>query len=755
MLDSSITPNLQSLLAEAEQAFLSGNYEKALRFYEAVVQHSPDLKLAYWMYGLALLLQGQEAEAQMAWLAGMTDGTAEQVEAWQQELITILDTQADRLAQNQEIKAAWLLRQHLREIAPSALNNLLQGIDLSLQVEQFTISALAPALIALQQLDLVQLNTETIALIKLTTQRLLEQAFPDQQIVEWVKISLSLIKSPTQFTEQLLITSAQWAAKQRVPKLACQLAEVCLDIAPDDLEVWMHLANLYRQSQQWEQAIFAARRSLTLAQKPTQRLIAHELLLSNLINASGFGHEAKLALQEFEQQLQAFIQTKSVFTEDELNPRLFQSGFFLSYCQDTPAHNRSLQNQAIALCHDHLKTNYSQLYQKFQVRHVQVGQRRDRRPLKIGYLSHCFYNHSVGWLSRWLLLYHDRQQIEVHAYSINHKPVADLVQQQFEQWVDHLHLLAGESADIATQIFEDEIDILVDLDSLTLDVSCEILSFKPAPIQITWLGWDASGLPTIDYFIADPYVLPPPAQSYYTEKIWRLPKTYIAVDGFEVGVPTIRREDLHIPSDAVVYYSGQQGLKRHQDSIRWQLAIIKAVPQGYLLIKGSANRAMQDFFRQLAQEVGVDPTRLCFLRDVPSAMEHRANLTIADIVLDTFPYNGATTTLEALWMAIPLVTRVGEQFAARNSYTLMLNAGITEGIAWTDQEYVEWGIRLGQDVALRQDIAGKLQKSRQTSPLWNTQQFAREMEHAYQEMWADYIDEISLKSIPLTISELP
>ena len=110
------------------------------------------------------------------------------------------------------------------------------------------------------------------------------------------------------------------------------------------------------------------------------------------------------------------------------------------------------------------------------------------------------------------------------------------------------------------------------------------------------------------------------------------------------------------------------------------------------------------------------------------------------MVLDTYPYNGATTTLEVLWMGIPLVTRVGEQFAARNSYTMMMNAGITEGIAWTDEEYVEWGVRLGKDAALRQQISWKLQQSRQTAPLWNAKQFTHEMEKAYEQMWVKYLE---------------
>ncbi len=143
---------------------------------------------------------------------------------------------------------------------------------------------------------------------------------------------------------------------------------------------------------------------------------------------------------------------------------------------------------------------------------------------------------------------------------------------------------------------------------------------------------------------------------------------------------------------------------------------------------------------QLADEIGVNSDRLKFMPAVPLASIHRANLMLADILLDTYPYNGATTTMETLWMGIPLVTRVGQQFSARNSYTMMINAGITEGIAWTDEEYVEWGIKLGKDENLRQQIAWKLRKNRQTAPLWNGKQFTREMENAYQQMWQRYID---------------
>jgi predicted O-linked N-acetylglucosamine transferase (SPINDLY family) len=347
----------------------------------------------------------------------------------------------------------------------------------------------------------------------------------------------------------------------------------------------------------------------------------------------------------------------------------------------------------------------------------------------------------VGWLARWLLQHHDRDRFQINGYFLACDPVyINPLHQWYLNQFSQVYK-SKNSVETAEQIYRDEIDILIDLDSLTLDLTCEVMALKPAPVQVTWLGWDASGIPTVDYFIADSYVLPDSAQEYYSEKIWRLPKTYIAVDGFEVGVPTLRREELGIEPDAVIYLSVQKGYKRHPDTARWQMKIIKEVPNSYFLIKGGADeQAIKNLFTQIAEEEGVNCDRLRFLQsDLTEAM-HRANLGIADVVLDTYPYNGATTTLEALWMGIPLVTRVGEQFAARNSYTMLMNVGVTEGIAWTDEEYLEWGIRLGNDEALRQQVAFKLRQSRKTAPLWNGKQFTRDMEKAYEQMWQRYLE---------------
>ena len=407
--------------------------------------------------------------------------------------------------------------------------------------------------------------------------------------------------------------------------------------------------------------------------------------------------------------------------------------------QDNPRFNRYIFNQ--------FNRNFQNITLKlgaigFQYQSYSNVLTKDR-PLRIGYIGHTFRHHSVGWLCRWLMADHDTSKFEVFIYSLTHY-VDDITQQWFIKNSTQFYSYSKDTfyEDIVQQIRDDRIDILIDVDSITLTSTCEVLVHKPAPIQVTWLGLDASGIPAIDYFIADPYVLPDDAQDYYSEKIWRLPHTYLGIDGFEVGVQTLTRDSLGIEKDAIIFMNIQGTLKLHPDILRLQMRIVKNVPNSYLLVKGKNNQPFfQQLYTRLAAEEGIKINRLRFVGNTPTALEHRANLGIADVVLDTYPYNGATTTLETLWMEIPLVTKVGEQFAARNSYTFMMNAGITEGIAWSDEEYVEWGIRLGTDENLRKEVSRKLHQSKKTSPLWNGKQFTRDMEDAYRQMWEIYVKE--------------
>lgn len=709
--------------------------------YEEAIAATPDVKSYYWNLGLLLLLQGQETEAHTTWLAAMMEGDPEEVELWTAELVEVLEAEAQRRQDLDDYKVTWLIRQHIRELQPGDVDNLLYLSLLAIELEEFTGDELADWGVV----ELIREHQEIDSHLLLALLEQVLKAVPlHPKALELASVCCSHLRHLSDLLLSVLLVAAiELNHTLHEPLGAVHLAELCLSLEinrENQAEVWRHLATFYQNAEEYDKGIEAAKSCAALADNVAAQLFANHLLLRRLLGAGGYWDQVWLAFEEQKKLLYNLPETL-----DSINYAAVTRGlsvaYFFPYVQDSAKHNRQMQVLVSQWCQTKIQNQFNDRVEQYRTSALERKKiAPSQKKLKIGYVSHCLRRHSVGWLARWLLEHHDRSQFEIYGYFINYKP-NDPVQEWYASRVTHPRPLTRNVEEIADRIAADEIDIAIDVDSITLDTTCEVMALKPAPVQVTWLGWDASGLPSIDYYIADPYVLPESAQDYYTEKIWRLPQTYIAVDGFEVGVPTLRRDRLEIPTDAVVYFSGQRGYKRHPDTAKLQMKIIKEVPNSYFLIKGISDKgAVETFFTQIAEAEGVDISRLRFLPQVGAEATHRADLGIADVVLDTYPYNGATTTLETLWMGIPIVTRVGEQFAARNSYTMMVNAGVTEGIAWSDDEYVEWGVRLGKDAKLRQEISWKLQLARKTAPLWNGKQFAREMENAYEQMWQRYLE---------------
>jgi len=726
---------------QAHQYFLKGYYTQAAHCYEQAIEAEPNVKSSYWNLGLTLLLQGQEAEAQITWLLAMAEGTAEEIDLWTAELVDILQTEAQRREDIADYSVAWAIRQHIREISPTDIENILRLIQLAIKLDTFTGDELT-------ELGIIELlGTEQGAdfdhnLLLQVLRSVLEHVPYYPSALEFAKACLPHASNIPVFVDTLLPTTIDIAYSRRMAALAANIAELFLELKPNHPEVLRQLAGFYQNAHNYSKGIETAKLCYSLVKTLPDKIFANHLILKGLMSAGGLWQEACATWERQESLLLSLIEEEPIQLHKATVLRLLSSTFFFPYFRDSLPKNRHIQNKLTHRCQAYLQDYSREQVERYgQQRLPNFKVNKGSKHLRIGYLSYCLRRHSVGWLARWLFEHHERDSFEIYTYFIGNKYTEDNVQNWYASQVNQAYRFGMESSKVAEQIYEDKIDILIDLDSITLDVSCEVMALKPAPVQATWLGWDASGLPTIDYFIADPYVLPDLAEDYYSEKIWRLPQTYIAVDGFEVGVPTLRRDQLDLPSDAVVYLTAQKGYKRHPDTMRLQMKIIKEVQNSYFFIKGLADEeSIKNFCIQMATEESIDCERLRFLPEVELESVHRANLGIADVVLDTYPYNGATTTLETLWMCIPLVTRVGQQFAARNSYTMMMNAGITEGIAWTDEEYIEWGVRLGKDEALRQNIAWKLRQSRQTAPLWNARQFTREMEKAYKQMWQHYIE---------------
>ncbi len=667
---------------QIEELLVNNNYSKAVSIYEQAIATEPNVKSHYWYLGLMYLLLNQEVEAQTTWFMAMMEGEPEQVDIWNAELTDILYTEAERRQKLEQYPVAWKIRRQIKDIYPQNINNLLYLLQLSITLETYTDEEL-------QEYQLIEiLNSEpqkevNLELLKLVLRSVLDYSPLHKSSLDLVAASLACFLNDAQaLIDKLLPAAVDIAYSHWNSRIAARLSELLLTLDSKNKDVLSHLAGFYQNAGELEQGIETAKKFLSLVEKLPDRVFANRQILRGLMTAGVYWQEAFSVNCRHQELINMLIREYPLDLEQINVARLFNSNYYAFYIEDKPHKNRNIQNNIFQLCHANKAVYGQEHLEKYALGHLhRKTQKVSHQKIKIGYLSHCLRGHSVGWLARWLFQYHDRDKFTINGYFIHNKSMADPLHLWYISQVEKAYK-SNNIYEVTEQIYKDEIDILIDLDSITLDTACEIMGFKPAPIQATWLGWDASGSPSIDYFIADPYVLPESAQEYYREKIWRLPQTYIAVDGFEVAVPTLHRHNLDIPNDAIVYFCSQRGFKLNPNIIKLQLRIIKEVPNSYFVIKESADRqAVQDFFYQLANDEGVDISKYRFIPDVPSEATHRANLGIADIVLDTYPYNGATTTLETLWMCIPMVTKVGEQFAARNSYTMMMNAGITEGIA--------------------------------------------------------------------------
>jgi predicted O-linked N-acetylglucosamine transferase (SPINDLY family) len=728
---------------KAKQYWEEKNYSQAAKLYEAAIEREPDVKSLYWDLGLMLLLQGQEVEAQTTWFLAMTEGEPDQVEQWTQELIQVLETEAERqritLA---DCTTAWIIRQHIREINPTDINNLLHLVGLSTLLNTYSDEVLVElGILELFKSNFIVPEDVNNDLLLEVLNNVLDQAPQQPLSYELVETTVHYLSDVQSYMGVLVPVIYQLAYSRSQHHLAIKFIEQGLKFSPQHPELWRCLSTFYQDIGEYAKGIEVAKHCYSVMDNFPDQVYATFLLLRGLMSAGGRWTEFCTTIENYQLMLNRLLEEKPTLAYD-LAVRSFSTTFFFPYYQDQPRENYSLRRQVSEFIQSNIETQNTET-----VKYCRGWKSRSKtnilaeKRLNIGYVSHCLRNHSVGWLARGLFQHHDHDKFKIHSYLFAAQKNHNEVQSWYISKSDKAHKLGLDGKEVAKVIYDDEIDILVDLDSLTLTSTCETLALKPAPIQVTWLGWDASSVPSVDYFMADPYVLPEDAQDYYQETIWRLPNTYLAVDGFEIAIPSLRRDELGVSNDAILYFTAQRGYKYNPDTAKLQLQILKAVPNSYFLIKGMADQeSLKTFYAEIAESVGVDCDRLKLLPLSPTEASHRANLAIADVVLDTYPYNGATTTMETLWMGVPMVTKVGQQFAARNSYTMMMNAGITEGIAWTDEEYVEWGIKLGTDENLRQQISWKLRKNRQMAPLWNGKQFTREMENAYEQMWQKYIE---------------
>lgn len=364
-----------------------------------------------------------------------------------------------------------------------------------------------------------------------------------------------------------------------------------------------------------------------------------------------------------------------------------------------------------------------------------ANDRNPGRRLRVGLVSPDFCSHPVAFFLEGLLEVHDREEMEVFCYSDVMNP--DVVTGRMKRHAGHWRRIVGlADAQVADLIREDRIDILVDLAGHTGDNRLPVFARKPAPVQVTWLGYcDTTGLAVIDYRITDAHADPPGStEALHSEQLIRLPRTFASYRPVEDAPPVC---PLPAPGKGrVTFASFHTRKKLNEPLLELWAEILGRVPGSRLMLVSVAHHermgseTLEGFFGNR----GIDAARLEF-RGRQSLADYLALHGEADVLLDCHPFSGHTTSCHALWMGVPVVTQAGRTHCSRMVASVLSNVGLPELVATSPEEYVKLAVELANDLPRLAELRSTLRERMRTSPLMDAAGFARDMEAACRDMW--------------------
>jgi predicted O-linked N-acetylglucosamine transferase (SPINDLY family) len=354
--------------------------------------------------------------------------------------------------------------------------------------------------------------------------------------------------------------------------------------------------------------------------------------------------------------------------------------------------------------------------------------------IRIGYVSGEFREQATAYLMAGLYEHHDKDRFEIVAYDnggSDGSAIRKRLEAAFDKWVD-VAVLSDRAA--AQRIVADGIDILVNLNGYFGDHRMGIFAHRPAPIQVNYLGFPATlGADYMDYILADPIVIPIEDRPFYTEQVAYLPDSYQVNDSRRAIAHAIPgRADCGLPEEGLVFCNFNAGYKLVPETFASWMRILQRVSGSVLwLLEGDPRFTAN--LRQAAEKAGVAGQRLVFAPPTGLA-QHLARLTLADLFLDSLPYNAHTTASDALWAGVPLITRCGATFPGRVAASLLCAIGLPELVTETAEEFENLAVTLGNEPARLNALRVKLADHRRSTPLFDTARSARAIEAAYETM---------------------
>ena len=365
-----------------------------------------------------------------------------------------------------------------------------------------------------------------------------------------------------------------------------------------------------------------------------------------------------------------------------------------------------------------------------------TGERYTHERIRVAYISADFRAHVVSNLMVAIYERHDREQFHTIGVSLKADEGADVViraRNSLTQFVDASRLSDDEAAQLIREL---EVDIAVDLTGYTQGCRPGIFARRPAPVQINFLGFPATlGVPYIDYIIADEFAIPASSESAYAERVVRMPDSFQPNDERRsqlAQVPTPLRSEVGLPSSGIVFCTFNNTYKLNPAFFDIWARIMREVPDSVLWLIGDTSTIRRHLCAEAAAR-GVEPARLVFAARVPYP-EHLARLRLADLFLDSLPFNAGATASDALWSGVPVLTCVGEALASRMAGSLLRAIGLPELITFDAGEYERRAIELANDRDQLAEIKNRLAANRATHPLFNTERYCRHLEAAYRHM---------------------
>ncbi|MBA3505319.1 MAG: tetratricopeptide repeat protein [Betaproteobacteria bacterium] len=364
-----------------------------------------------------------------------------------------------------------------------------------------------------------------------------------------------------------------------------------------------------------------------------------------------------------------------------------------------------------------------------------TGERYRHGRIRVAYVSSDFREHPLGHLMAGLFEQHDRERFETIAVSLgpdDSSAMRSRLKGAFERFID---VRQRSDREVAQLLREMEVDVAVDGNGFTTGARPGIFALRPAPIQVNYLGYPGTmGADYIDYLLADEIVIPREHQDYYTEKVVYLPDTYQVNDATRrIAERTPTRAEVGLPNRGFVFCSFNNNYKITPAAFGVWMQLLRKVSGSVLwLLEG--NSAAPRNLRREAAEWDIAPDRLVFAPRVKPE-DHLARHRLADLFLDTLPYNAHTTTSDALWAGLPVLTCMGTTFAGRVAASLLHAIGLPELITHSLGEYESLALQLARDSVKLREVRERLERNRKTWPLFQTDRFRRHIEAAYVEMW--------------------